>query len=82
MLTETEQGGRIKEEGEIMVNGLRFPQRVTTITKVADAKNQIVDNPVVITFDKITLNETFPDSYFAVPPLSPPEAAPVPAAAH
>jgi hypothetical protein len=82
VLTETEQGGRIKEEGEIMVNGVRFPLRVTTITKVADAKNQIVDNPVVITFDKITLNETFPDSYFAVPPLNPPEEAPAPAPAH
>jgi hypothetical protein len=73
VLTETDQGGRIKEEGEIVVNGVRFPARVTTVTKVSDAKGQIVDNPVVITFDKITLNETFPGSYFTVPALSPPE---------
>ncbi len=80
VVTETEQGGRIKEEGEIMVNGLRFPRSVTTATKVTDAKNQVIDNAVVITFDRITLNEAFPDSYFDVPALSRPRAAPAPAA--
>jgi hypothetical protein len=80
VLTETEQGGRIKEEGEIMVDGLRFPAKVTTTSKITDPKNQVVDNVVVITFDKITLNEKFPDSFFDVPPLSPPQDEP--AAAH
>lgn len=76
VLTETGQGDRIREEGEIMVNGLRFPQKVTSVSKAADAKGQLVDNPAVITFDKITLNEAFPDSLFAVPPLRPPNQMP------
>lgn len=76
VFTETGLGDRIKEEGEIMVDGLRFPQKVTSISKTTDAKGQAVDNPTVITFDKITLNETFPDSYFNVPPLSPPSPQP------
>lgn len=80
VLTETEQGGRIKEEGEIMVNGLRFPRKVTTTTKVTDARNQVIDNAVIVTFDRITLNETFPDSYFDVPALTAPAASPAPAA--
>jgi hypothetical protein len=81
VLTETDQGGRIKEEGETVVNGLRFPRKVSTITKITDPKNQVIDSTVVITFDTITLNETFPDSYFAVPTLSPPAAPPAAAAA-
>ena len=76
VLTETGPGDRIKEEGEIMVDGLRFPQKVTSISKVTDANGQIVENPTVIAFNKITLNETFPGSYFAVPPLSPPGPPP------
>ncbi len=72
VLTETNLGDRIKEEGEIMVNGLRFPQKVTSIGKATDAGGRIVDVPVIITFDKITLNDVFPEGFFAVPPLSPP----------
>lgn len=71
LLTETGQGDRIKEEGEVMVDGLRFPQKVTSVGKATDAKGQVVENPTVITFKKITVNETFPESMFAVPPLSP-----------
>ena len=76
VLTETGLGDRIKEEGEIMVDGLRFPQKVTSISKVTDANGKIVENPTVIAFNKITLNETFPGSYFAVPPLNPPGPPP------
>ena len=85
VLTETGLGDRIKEEGEIMVDGLRFPQRVTSISRVTDANGKIVENPTVIAFNKITLNETFPGSYFAVPPLNPPgppPPAPPPGNAH
>jgi hypothetical protein len=85
VLTETGPGDRIKEEGEIMVDGLRFPQKVTSISKVTDASGKIVENPTVIAFDKITLNETFPGSYFEVPPMSPPgppPSAPPPGSAH
>ena len=77
LLTETDQGGRIREEGQIMVGNVRFPQKVTTISKVADAKGKLVDSPIVVTFDRITVNENFPASLFAVPVLSPPEEPPV-----
>ena len=59
-----------------MVDGLRFPQKVTSVSKVTDANGQLVENPTVIAFSKITLNETFPGSYFAVPPLRPRESPP------
>ena len=80
LLTETDQGGRIKEEGQIIVAGVRFPQKVTTISKITDPKGNVVDNPVVVSFDRITVNENFPESLFEVPTLSPPEEPPVPAA--
>jgi len=80
LLTETDQGGRIKEEGQIMVAGVRFPQKVTTISKITDPKGKVVENPVVVSFDRITVNEVFPESLFEVPTLSPPQEPPVPAA--
>jgi hypothetical protein len=76
VLTETGLGDRIKEEGEIKVDGLRFPQKVTSVGKTTGANGQVVENPVVITFDKITLNEVFPEGFFGVPPLSPPASPP------
>ena len=78
LLTETEQGGSIREEGEIMANGLRFPQTVTQTVKGVDAKGQLVERKLTMTFDKITLNETFSESYFELPlagPSGPPPTA-------
>jgi hypothetical protein len=78
LLTETEQGGSIREEGEIIVNGLRFPQKVTQTVKGVDAKGQPAEQKLVMTFDKITLNETFPEDLFDLPlprPSAPPPAA-------
>ena len=66
VLTETESGASVREHGEIMVNGIRFPQMILSTSKGKDGKNETV----TITFDKITLNETFPDSVFAVPQFS------------
>jgi hypothetical protein len=66
ILTETESGASIREHGEIMVNGIRFPKTIFSTTKGKDGK----DETVTITFDKITVNETFPDSVFAVPSFS------------
>ncbi len=61
--TETESGGRIREEGEVIVSGFRFPRVLTTESK--DAKG--VWQKVTITFDKVTVNETFGANHFAVP---------------
>jgi outer membrane lipoprotein-sorting protein len=59
--TVTEAGGEIREEGEILVSGVRFPQRL--ITK--DPSGQVV----TVTFTQIKVNEAIPDSEFAVPSL-------------
>lgn len=59
--TETENGAEIREEGEMFVNGIRFPRRV-----INKSPNGSV---TAITFDKVTVNETFPIDTFAVPSL-------------
>lgn len=64
--TETETGTTIREEGEIMVNGIRFPKRIITTNKNTPGKAPTT----TITFDEVTLNETFPDSVFAFPTFS------------
>jgi hypothetical protein len=79
LLTETEQGGSVREEGEIMVNGLRFPQKAVEVAKGVDAKGQPVERKTVIVFDKITVNETFPSSDFETPlptPSNQPQTVP------
>lgn len=60
--TETESGGEIREEGEMAVDGLRFPKRV--INKTPDGKT------TTITFDKVAINEQHPAKDFAVPLIS------------
>ena len=74
VLTETEQGGTIREEGEIMADGIRFPKKVVTTTKLADGK----DRSVTVNFDKVSVNETFPESLFAIPSLSQPQGGDAP----
>jgi len=65
-----------REEGEILVDGVRFPQKEVQIVKALDAKGKPVERKLVITFEKITLNETFPDSDFEIPVAPRPGAAP------
>jgi hypothetical protein len=84
ILTETGSGSTIREEGEIMAGGIRFPKKVITTTKQADGK----ERSVTVNFDKVALNEVFADSLFAVPTFTPNSsaapaapAAPMPAAA-
>jgi outer membrane lipoprotein-sorting protein len=66
ILTETENGSSIREQGEMMVQGLRFPRKIINSIKTADGKEQTV----TITFDTITVNESFPASHFAIPSFS------------
>lgn len=65
--TETEGGSVIREEGEMMVSGIRFPKRIVTTNKDPKTKTPVV----TITFDQIKVNETFPDSLFAIPSFRP-----------
>jgi len=67
VLIETpQQGGRVREEGVILAGGIRFAQRHTQMTKNAAGKLQTIK----IDYDKVTVNETFPESLFAVPSIS------------
>lgn len=63
LMSETEQGGTIREEGELMAGGIRFPKKIITTNKMADG----VTRSVTIVFDSVTVNETFPNETFAVP---------------
>ncbi len=63
VFTETEAGGTIREQGEVVVHGVRFPRSIVTQTKNREGKLVTV----TITFDKITINETYPAGLFAVP---------------
>jgi hypothetical protein len=67
-LTETDQGRRIVEEGEIVADGLRFPERIRT-TSTADGG---AARTVSIVFERITVNEDFPESLFSVPLVNAP----------
>jgi hypothetical protein len=62
VMTETENGGEIRERGEQIVSGIRFP---TSLESTFDGRT------VVITFDSIEVNGDYPNSLFAVPSVLP-----------
>jgi hypothetical protein len=59
--TDTEAGVEIREEGETFANGIRFPRKVSNREKSGKV--------ITMTFDKITVNEKYPTSDFAVPAM-------------
>jgi hypothetical protein len=59
--TGLENGGEIREEGEMIVSGIRFPRKVLNTTPGGKVTG--------ISFDKVTVNEPFPAEAFAVPAL-------------
>lgn len=63
LYTETDQGARIREEGEKVVNGIRFPERIVNVTTLPDGRERVV----TISIHEVTVNETFPPDYFRVP---------------
>ncbi len=67
VLTETDRGDRIREEGDMLVNGVRFPRKVTSTSTTTDAAGKPVESRTVITFDRITVNEVFANDVFEVP---------------
>jgi hypothetical protein len=60
--TETSSGGEIREEGEIVVDGIRFPKVI--INKSASGQSSRM------TIEKIIVNEKIPTAEFAVPSLA------------
>lgn len=63
--TETESGSTLREQGEIRVNGVRFPKTIVTTNKNAAGQTQTV----TLSFEKITVNEAMPANLFTVPAL-------------
>lgn len=61
--TDTEDGGTTREEGEIRVNGVRFPSAMKMTIKGPNNQTQTV----TITFERVTVNESFPAETFRVP---------------
>lgn len=64
--TETEAGTVLREQGEMMVGGIRFPKSIVTTTSDNAGKGQVV----TLTFTKIVVNEPMPAQLFAVPNLA------------
>jgi hypothetical protein len=68
LLTETPPVGMIREEGEMVVDGVRFPAKIIATSKIpASGKTRVIQ----ISFNKITLNETFPPGLFEQPFFTP-----------
>jgi hypothetical protein len=68
--TETEDGGITREEGENVVNGIKFPKTMKMTVKGPKGQSQLV----TISLETITVNETFPAAMFRMP--SPGASAP------
>ncbi len=63
MQTETDNGGVIREEGEIVAGRLRFPKRTITTNTLPGG----VVRTIVITFSEIVVNPDLPDALFVIP---------------
>jgi hypothetical protein len=61
LLTETETGGTLREQGEMIVEGIRFPRRV--VTREPDGRQ------TTIHFERIVINEPYAEDLFEVPHL-------------
>lgn len=63
LLTEGEGGEQMREEGEVMVSGIRFPKKLSSTRRNAEGQTY----SVTLFFDEIKVNEVFPATTFAVP---------------
>jgi hypothetical protein len=66
LVTETENGTSLREEGEIVVDGVRFPKTLITSSKTRRDGKEIVQT-TTINIEKVTVNESFPKSLFVSP---------------
>jgi hypothetical protein len=67
VLTETESGTAIREEGEIKVGGVRFPKTIVTTTQSTDGKMRSIR----VDFASVKINESLDEARFAIPSLNP-----------
>jgi hypothetical protein len=63
--TQTPGGARIRESGEIIAGGIRFPK--TIVSSETAAKGRVVSS--TYNFESVVLNEVFPADLFSVPLL-------------
>ncbi len=66
VLTETDSGTKIREEGEIRSGGLRFPARIVTVNTFPDGKIRTLR----VSFTEITVNPELASDTFSIPALS------------
>ena len=67
VFTETESGATMREQGELMAGGIRFPRTLVQTSKMPN--NQV--QTVTINFEKVTINEPLSADLFSVPTLLP-----------
>jgi hypothetical protein len=60
-------GETIRESGEIMVDGVRFPKTIVSVIRTASGKDLVS----TVTFDSIVLNEPLGRDLFAAPSMVP-----------
>ena len=65
VLTETESGTQIREEGELRAGGLRFPKQIVTVNPLPDGGSRTIR----VTFDKVEVNPAVDPEAFAIPAL-------------
>jgi len=61
--TRTASGAAIREKGEIISGGIRFPKAIVISQKNAEGKGE----STTYSFDQVLVNEALPDSLFTVP---------------
>ncbi len=67
VMTQTDSGTQIREEGKIKVSGLLFPQSMTTTAQMPDGAVRTIR----VTFSSIEVNPVIAASTFAIPTLNP-----------
>lgn len=65
--TEMADGVVLREEGEQVVSGVRFPQRVISISTRGDTPEKTVTTTTTITISAIKVNEKFDPAIFLMP---------------
>lgn len=66
VMTETENGTTLREEGEIVAGGVRFPKTLITTSKIRREGKELTQT-TTINVEKVTVNEVFPKSFFSTP---------------
>jgi hypothetical protein len=63
VFTETKEGLKIREEGEIDAAGIKFPQKIITTQKLPTGGQRVV----TLSIEHVTVNNVYAESMFAVP---------------